>query len=69
MNKQNKSVLVIDTPNNCKECIFSSISPNVNEMRCCGLMVYLNDELLCTDNFVKPTWCPLLPLPEKIKLR
>ena len=67
----NKSVLIIDTPKSCKECIFTSLSPNIEEINCCGLMVYLKEEIFCTDGFIeqKPIWCPLLPLPGRKNLR
>ena len=60
-----KSILVIDTPENCNECLLSSLTE-------CdyGKEVYciLNGEIL--EDFAcrrtKPDWCPLLDLPEKM---
>ena len=61
-----KSVVIIDTPNRCRECMFSSLSANIDEIFCCGLLVHLKEEVLCIDKYKnKPDWCPLVPLPER----
>ena len=57
-----KSVLVVDTPKNCRECKFS-------EMSYSGF-----DNLICTPeqkitykfSEIKPNWCPLKEAPEKM---
>lgn len=52
-----KSILVIDTPKNCRECKFSEYQGIV--CRAMGLNKAYNN----ADN--KPDWCPLRDLPEK----
>ena len=58
-----KSILIIDTPSSCKECM----------MACAG---YHSDYCFVTRNIpsdighyartnTKPKWCPLKPVPEK----
>mgnify|MGYP007115458258 CR=1 FL=1 len=49
-----KSVLVIDTPENCGKCKF------ISEF-CCRAM----DGRRVPNNDVIPNWCPLKPLPEE----
>lgn len=55
-----KSVLVIDTPENCHSC------------HLCGFAIDLQycketlKEIMNTS--IKPDWCPLKPLPEKMKV-
>ena len=50
----NKSVLVIDTPENCGKCKF------ISEFWCkaMGGRRVLNNDVI-------PNWCPLKPLPER----
>ena len=50
---QSKSILVIDTPNNCEEC-------NIIYLQRCG-------ESTCdsSDWSRRPSWCPLRPLPPR----
>nr|DAZ41958.1 MAG TPA: hypothetical protein [Caudoviricetes sp.] len=50
-----KSVLVIDTPENCEKCKF------ISEFWCRAM-----DGRRVPNNDVIPNWCPLKPLPEKI---
>lgn len=49
-----KSVLVIDTPENCGKCKF------ISEFWCRAM-----DGRRVPNNDVIPGWCPLKPLPEK----
>lgn len=49
-----KSVLVIDTPENCGKCKF------ISEFWCRAM-----DGRRVPNNDVIPDWCPLKPLPEK----
>lgn len=50
---KSKSILVIDTPNNCEEC-------NIIYLQRCG-------ESICDsgDWSRRPSWCPLRPMPQK----
>ena len=50
-----KSVLVIDTPENCGKCKF------ISEFWCRAM-----NGRRVPNNDVIPNWCPLKPLPEKI---
>lgn len=52
-----KSVLVIDTPENCGKCKF------ISEFWCRAM-----NGRRVPNNDVIPNWCPLKPLPEKMKL-
>lgn len=49
-----KSVLVIDTPENCGKCKF------ISEFWCRAM-----GDRRVPNNDVIPVWCPLKPLPEK----
>lgn len=49
-----KSILVIDTPENCAKC-------DLKDGYFCGITKRWIDE----DCFLKPDWCPLRDLPEK----
>lgn len=67
-----KSVLVIDTPENCYDCQFcyeldegvEAYCPIMNDDEDKSLM----KEIDCEDGYCqgKPNWCPLKPLPEKM---
>lgn len=52
-----KSVLVIDTPENCRSCYLRWFTLNLQYCR--GKLKDIKD------TSVKPDWCPLKPLPEK----
>lgn len=52
-----KSVLVMDTPENCGKCKF------ISEFWCRAM-----DGRRVPNNDVIPNWCPLKPLPDKMKL-
>lgn len=56
-----KSVLVVDTPKTCKEC------PCQMMLVC----VPANEDIdeYVDPNTTIPEWCPLKPLPQKLKLR
>ena len=54
-----KSVVVIDTPETCKECLFNGFNWNV-----CILVDEDIDEYI-NPNKEKPEWCPLKYLPEE----
>ena len=52
-----KSVLVIDTPKDCRSCYLRKVIHN---------LPYCKVELKAIkDTSVKPDWCPLKPLSEK----
>ena len=55
-----KSILVIDTPESCRSCYLR------------GFMLALQyckvESEHIKDTSVKPDWCPLKPLPDKMKL-
>lgn len=55
-----KSVLVMDTPKYCALCALRSgvLHP---------LLCRVNNRDI-TDSSIRPEWCPLKPLPEKMKL-
>lgn len=58
-----KSILVIDTPNNCGECkicvSWQECAFSTREYWCAASdSGYVNPDM-------KPSWCPLKPLPEK----
>lgn len=52
-----KSVLAIDTPENCRSCYLRGFTLNLQYCR--GKLKDIKD------TSVKPDWCPLKPLPEK----
>lgn len=52
-----KSVLVIDTPENCRSCYLRGFTLNLQYCR--GKLKDIKD------TSVKPDWCPLMDLPEK----
>lgn len=52
-----KSVLVIDTPENCRSCYLRGFTLNLQYCR--GKLKDIKD------TSIKPDWCPLKPLPEK----
>lgn len=58
-----KSILVIDTPNNCGECkicaSWQSSAFSIREYWCAA------SESGYVDPDGKPDWCPLKPVPEK----
>jgi hypothetical protein len=51
------SVLVIDTPENCRSCYLRGFTLNLQYCR--GKLKDIKD------TSVKPDWCPLMDLPEK----
>ena len=61
MSETNKSVLVIDTPNNCNECRFCK---HEYPYPYCRITINSMNNLN-----IKPDWCPLSPLPEKTDLQ
>lgn len=73
MKINNKSILVIDTPDTCLDCMFYfGLDDGINA--CCSVMSDKNDKSLyrdiecdggCCQN--KPEWCPLKELPERRK--
>lgn len=68
MTTNRKAVLVMDTTNCCDECILSSIaydSELFEEGECyCIIQMKSVDDIA---EGSKPDWCPLKPMPEKIK--
>lgn len=69
-----KSVLVIDTPENCYDCPFGTEYCSDSEYEgCCELAECLDSDMrLITEEHYdyesesRPDWCPLKPLPEKM---
>ena len=56
-----KSVLVIDTPISCRDCIARSLSDDCNiTHKCVGEYRH---------NRSKPAWCPLQEIPSKKSVR
>lgn len=55
----NKAILVIDMPNYCSECILCRENDFCHEM-----CVAANERIFTSE---KPDWCPLKPVPEKMK--
>lgn len=53
-----KSVLVIDTPEDCASCYLCGFTLNLQYCR--------GKKKDIKDTSVKPDWCPLKPLPEKM---
>lgn len=53
-----KSVLVMDTPEKCESCIYVGVFTAFCRINCRDIK----------DASVKPDWCPLKPLPEKMKV-
>lgn len=68
-----KSVLVIDTPENCYDCPFGTeycgnynYEGNCELAECLGnIMTLITEEHYGCKSESKPDWCPLKPLPEK----
>ena len=68
-----KSVLVIDTPENCYDCPFGiGYCSDLEYEGLCELADYLDcNEIMITEEHYdcesksRPDWCPLKPLPEK----
>ena len=71
-----KLVLVIDTPENCYNCPFGTeycgnynYEGNCELAECLGnIMTLITEEHYGCKSESKPDWCPLRPLPEKMKL-
>ena len=69
-----KSVLVIDTPENCYGCPFGTeYCGNLEYEGCCELADCLDYDVILTteehydyESKSRPEWCPLKPLPEKM---
>lgn len=55
-----KSVLVIDTPESCRSCYLRGFT--------LALQYCKVESEYIKDTSVKPDWCPLKPLPDKMKL-
>jgi hypothetical protein len=69
-----KSVLVMDTPENCSDCQFCYELDEGIEA-CCSISdddkdTSLMKKIDCEYGYCqgKPDWCPLKPLPDKMKL-
>lgn len=66
-----KSVLVIDTPKHCRECLLcDSIMNSKNEYKHLCSMMFDTGKGDVIQRFVNPEdpvpdWCPLIPLPQK----
>lgn len=69
--KIRKSILVVDTPETCLDCMFCfELDEGINA--CCSVISDENDKGLCRDIECdggycqnKPDWCPLKELPEE----
>ena len=61
-----KSVIVIDTPNDCDNCDFCYWSDG--RFRTCGIThMGISKQNMEHIEKSKPDWCPLVPLPEKLE--
>lgn len=58
-----KSIVVFNTPNKCKDCYFNGYGWNVCIITDEDIDEYVNP------NETKPEWCPLRPLPDKIEVK
>ena len=56
-----KSILVIDTPDSCRECTLCAEEHMTYRDYC-----RITDDVIWTLD--KPEWCPLKPLPEKYNM-
>ena len=71
-----KSVLVIDTPENCYDCPFgTSYCGELEYVGYCELadcldydVILMAEEHYDCESKSKPVWCPLKPLPEKMEM-
>ena len=70
-----KSALVMETPKNCYECPFSCTNGNDTDCGYCELEMYfidgevvIDEEYFDFESEEKPDWCPLKPLPGKMKV-
>ena len=59
-----KSLLIIDTPRNCQECLCSDVHQDFDGLRHMCRFTCLE---LTGENMVhtRPNWCPLKPMPCK----
>lgn len=58
-----KVIIVIDTPEDCIDCPCCNCTEHDTY---CGMTnMYLEFNLV--DGYVKPNWCPLKPIPDKIE--
>ena len=61
-----KSILVLDTPKNCGECLicasWQSSAFSIREYWCTV------SENTSVNPYDKPKWCPLKPAPKKVKV-
>lgn len=60
-----KALLVMDMPESCDTCVFSSIaydSELFDEGKCYCIIKMKSDGIV---ERCKPDWCPLKPMPEK----
>ena len=53
----NKAILVIDMPENCKNCMCYVLGAKNNFCEVTRFAIF--------DNAIKPSWCPLKPVPDK----
>ena len=60
-----KAVLVMDMPENCKECNMSILSREPHTGQMCFRCVHHPMFLVETKKKTKPDWCPLKPMPSK----
>lgn len=59
-----KSILVIDTAENCNECVLHALTENDYDKEFyCVVNGKIVEEFAC--NRTKPDWCPLRDFPEK----
>lgn len=69
-----KSILVIDTPDNCKNCLFCKKYQRIHNLWAGNITTYNPNCLLMDNDFFqeipteqKPDWCPLKDVPIKKK--
>ena len=72
MSKNNKSIIIIDTPSNCVICPLSFYTELYDEHHCRGTEGtngYSRTIDIYGAGAKKPNWCPLSSLPEKKNLK
>ena len=61
-----KAILVIDMPDNCKEC--SIMFPDEYSYWCSYDNPEPNGVFKYVEKGIKPDWCPLKPVPDKVEV-
>lgn len=59
-----KGIIVVDIPKDCRECGRYRIG-NYGVLSC-GVNGWFISEYVDCKNYMKPDWCPIKPIPEKM---